>query len=51
MLQDALSEVPKIYSSLMLRFFVDDITALVKGKSKEVAEMVKVVKRLKEESH
>ena len=38
-LQDALSEVTKIYTSLLLRVFVDDITALVKGRNKEVAEM------------
>ena len=36
--------------SLKLRVFVDDITALVKGKNKEVAEMAKkVMKELKEE--
>ena len=39
-LQDALSEVTKIYSSLKLRvFLVDDITALVKGGNKEVAKI------------
>ena len=49
-LQDALSEVTKIYPSLKLRVFVDDITALVKGKNKEVAEMAKkLMKKLKEE--
>ena len=49
MLQDALSEVTKIYLSLKLRVFIDDITALVRGKNKEVAEMVKkVMKKLKE---
>ena len=42
-LQDALSEVTKIYPSLKLRVFVDDITALVKGKNNEVAEMAKKV--------
>ena len=31
-LQDALSEVTKIYPSRKLRVFEDDITALVKGK-------------------
>ena len=31
-LQDALSEVTKINSSLELRVFMDDVTALVKGK-------------------
>ena len=40
-LQDALSEVTKIYPPLKLRVFVDDITALVKGRNKEVAEMAK----------
>ena len=49
-LQDALSEVTKIYTTLKLRVFVDDITALVKRKNKEVAEMAKnVMKKLKEE--
>ena len=49
-LQDALSEVANIYSPLKLRVFVDDITALVKGRNKEVAEMAKkVMKKLKEE--
>ena len=40
-LQDALSEVTKICPSLKLRVFVDDITALVKGRKKDVAEMAK----------
>ena len=40
-LQEALSEVTKIYPSLKLRVFVDDITALVKGRNKDVAEMEK----------
>ena len=35
--QDALNEVTKIYHRLKLRVFVDDITALVKGRNKEVA--------------
>ena len=49
-LQDALSEVVKIYPPLKLRVFVDDITALVKGRHKEMAEMAKkVMKKLKEE--
>ena len=40
----------KIYPPLKLRVFVDDITALVKGRNKEVAEMVKkVIKKPKEE--
>ena len=42
-LQDALSEVTEIYSTLKLMVFVDDITALVKRKDKEVAEMAKKV--------
>ena len=40
-LQDALSEVTKIFPSLKLRVFVDDITALVTGRNNEVAEMAK----------
>ena len=48
-LQDALSEVTKIYPLLKLRVFVDDITAL-KGVNREVAEAAKkVTKKLKEE--
>ena len=34
-LQEALSEVTKIYPSLKLRVFVDDTTALVKGRNKD----------------
>ena len=49
-LQDALSVVANIYSSLKLRVLVDEITALVKGRNKDVAEMAKkVMKKLKEE--
>ena len=49
-LQDALSEVLKIYLPLKLRVFVDGITALVKERNKEMAEMAKkVMKKLKEE--
>ena len=49
-LQDALSEVIKNIPPLKLRVFVDDITALVKGRNKEVAEMAKkVMKKLKVE--
>ena len=33
-LQDAVSEVTKIFPSLKLRVFVDDITAFVKGRNK-----------------
>ena len=40
-LQDALSEVTNIFPSLKLRVFVDDITALVKGRNIDVAEMAK----------
>ena len=41
-LQDALSEVTKIYPHLKLRVFVDDITALLKGEKTETqAEMHK----------
>ena len=50
MLQDALSEVTKFYLPLKLRVFVADITVLLIGKNKEVAEMAKkVMKKLKEE--
>ena len=45
-LQDALSEVTKNYPQLKLRVFVDDITALLMGRSREVAE---TAKKLKEE--
>ena len=49
-LQDAFSEVAKNYPSLKLLVFVDDITALLMVKNKEVAEMAKkVMKKLKEE--
>ena len=42
--------ITKINPPLMLRVFVDDITALVKGRNKEVADMAKkVMKKLKEE--
>ena len=44
-LQDALHEVTKIDPPLKLRVFVDDITALVKGRKKEVAEIFKKKKR------
>ena len=37
-LQDALSEVTQIYPPLKLRVFVDDITALLMVKNREVAE-------------
>ena len=49
-LQDALSEVTKIRHPLKLRVFVDEFTALLMEKNKEVAEMAKMVMRkLKEE--
>ena len=45
-----MSEVTKFYPPLKLRVFVDDITALLMGKNREVAEMAKkVMKKLKEE--
>ena len=48
--QDAFGEIRRICPSLKLRVFVDDITALVKGMNKEVAEMAnKVMKKKKEE--
>ena len=48
-LQNALSEVTKIYPPLKLRVFVDDITALLKGKNREIAQMpMKVMKKLRE---
>ena len=42
-LQDALSEVTKIYPSLKLWVVVDDLTALLMEKKREVAEMAKKV--------
>ena len=48
-LQDALSDVTNIRPPLKSRVFVDDITALLMGKHKVVAEMAKkVMKRLRE---
>ena len=44
-LQDALSDVAKIYPPLKLRVFVDDSTALLMGNNNEVAEMRKKVMR------
>ena len=40
-LHDAFGEVTKIYPSLKLRVFVDDIAALVNGRNKEVAAVAK----------
>ena len=49
-LQDALSEVTKIYPPLKLRVFVDDITALLMRKNMEVAAIAKkVMRKLREE--
>ena len=49
-LQDAMNEVTKIYPPLKFGVFVSDITALLIGKNKEVAEMArKVMKKLQEE--
>ena len=49
-LQDALSEVTKKCPPLKLRVFVDDITALLKGRNKEVVQMAeKVLGKLKKE--
>ena len=49
-LQDALSEVAKIYLPLKLRVFLHDITTLLMEKDREVDEMAKkVMKKLKEE--
>ena len=43
-------KLSKFYPPLKLRVFVDDITALVKGRNKEGGEMAKkVMKKLKEE--
>ena len=48
-LQDALSEVTKIYPPLKLKVFVDDITALLTGENRNIAEVAKkVMKKLKE---
>ena len=47
-LQDALSEVTKVCPPLKFRVFVDDTTALLMEKNREVAEMAKkVTKKLK----
>ena len=49
-LQDALSEVAKIYLRWKLRVFGHDITTLLMEKDREVDEMSKkVMKKLKEE--
>ena len=50
MLQDAFSEVTKIYPPLkLLRVFLNDTTAFLMGKNEEKAEMAKkVMKSLRE---
>ena len=45
-LQDALSAVTRIYPPLKFTVFVDDITALLMGDNKEVAEMAKKVMKI-----
>ena len=48
MLQDAPSEVTKIYPTLKWRGFVDDLTALWKGKNEELVGLAeKVLEKLK----
>ena len=50
MLQDALSDVIQIYPPLKLSVFVNDITALSKGRNKELVEMAEnVFRNLKKE--
>ena len=45
-LQDALSEVMKVYPPMKLQVFVDDITACLEGRNKELPKIAeKVVKR------
>ena len=49
-LQDALSEVSKNLPPLKLSVFVDDITAFMNGRNKELLEMAgKVLEKLKSE--
>ena len=49
-LQELLSEVTQIYPLLELKVFVDDITAFLNGRNKELVEMAeKVFKKLKRE--
>ena len=49
-LQDALSDVTSMFLPLKLRVFVDDITAIVIGRNKEVVEMAEnVLKKFKRE--
>ena len=50
LLQEALSEVTHIHPPLKLRVFVDDITAFMNGRNKELMEMAeKVLKNVKRE--
>ena len=49
MLQDALSDVTKIYPLPKLRVFVGDITAFMDGRNKGLVEMAEKV--LKEAEH
>ena len=50
MLQDALSEVTKNIRVYNLKVFVEDITAFMKGRNKELVELAKnVLKKLKGE--
>ena len=49
-LQDALNEVTKILPPLKLRVFVDDSTAFMNGRNKDLVEMAEnVSKKLKSE--
>ena len=49
-LQDALSEVMKVYPPLNLRVFVDDITAFMQGQHKDLPSLAeKVLKSIRRE--
>ena len=49
-LHDVLSKVTNIYPLLKLRVFVDDITAFMNGRNKELVETAEMVlRRLKRE--
>ena len=51
MLQDALSEVVSVYPSMKLKVFVDDITACLEGRNKELPKIVeKVLKTSKNDA-
>ena len=45
MSQDALSVVVKIYPTKMLKVFVDDITACLEGRNKELPDIAEKVPR------